>query len=220
MSEAAVRPGEAVLVLHGLLMNRHAMAVLAARLRRAGFTVQAFSYNSLRDGIESHVAATLRRFDGLNFGRVHLVGHSMGGVVALKAVERMRDTQRRRLGRVVALGSPLSGREMALAAEHHPLGRWMLGKSTELWRQGYPLRIPEGVAVGAIAGTRRFGLGALLGGLRGPNDGVVRVEETRLPGLADHMVLPVTHSGMLVSGAVGRQCAAFLRHGRFQHERT
>jgi len=220
VNEAVPLGGEAVLVLHGLLMNRHAMTVLAAHLRRQGFTVQAFSYNSLRDGIESHVAATLKRFDGLNFGRVHLVGHSMGGVVALKAVERMHDAQRRRLGRVVALGSPLSGREMALAAEHHPLGRWMLGKSTELWRHGYPLRIPEGVVVGAIAGTGRFGLGALLGALRGPNDGVVRVEETRLPGLADHVVLPVTHSGMLVSGAVGRQCAAFLRHGRFQPERT
>jgi hypothetical protein len=49
-----------------------------------------------------------------------------------------------------------------------------------------------------------------------PSDGVVTVEETRLPGLSDHLVLPVSHSGMLISQEVARQTAAFLRDGRFE----
>jgi hypothetical protein len=58
-------------------------------------------------------------------------------------------------------------------------------------------------------------LGQFFVSLDGPNDGVARVEETRLPGMADHLVLPVSHTGMLFSAEVARQSAAFLRHGRF-----
>jgi len=49
-----------------------------------------------------------------------------------------------------------------------------------------------------------------------PSDGVVTVDETRLPGLSDHLVLPVSHSGMLISREVALQTAAFLRYGRFE----
>ena len=51
--------------------------------------------------------------------------------------------------------------------------------------------------------------------LPGDNDGVVTIEETRIPGLADHIVLPVSHSGMLFSGDVADQTANFLRQGKF-----
>ncbi|HZP89005.1 MAG TPA: hypothetical protein VFB54_19495, partial [Burkholderiales bacterium] len=71
------------------------------------------------------------------------------------------------------------------------------------------------VEVGVIAGTRRFGLGCVFVTLQGPNDGVVTVEETRLPGLTDHLVMPVTHSGMIVSARVARQVGVFLKTGRF-----
>ena len=69
--------------------------------------------------------------------------------------------------------------------------------------------------MGAIAGTQQLGLAQLFVNIPGDNDGVVSVEETRLPGLADHLVMPVSHSGMLFSGAVADQCASFLRDGRF-----
>jgi pimeloyl-ACP methyl ester carboxylesterase len=210
---------QAVLLLHGLLMNRHAMALLALHLRAAGFATHAINYHSLLDDPEAHVAATLQAFRALNFRRVHLVGHSMGGVVMLKSVERMPEEERQgRLGHALALGSPLTGCEAARAMQRHALGLWALGRSVELWRHGYPLRIPSGVVTGSVAGTRRFGLGAVLNDLQGANDGVVRVEETRLPGLADHLSLPVSHSGMLVSGEVARQCSAFLRDGTFRRE--
>jgi hypothetical protein len=103
--------------------------------------------------------------------------------------------------------------------QRHAFGLWALGRSVELWRHGYPLCISAGAAVGSLAGTRRFGLGAVLNDLQGANDGVVRVEETRLPGLADHLTLPVSHSGMLVSGEVARQCTAFLLDGTFRRGR-
>ncbi|HSM10829.1 MAG TPA: alpha/beta hydrolase, partial [Lysobacter sp.] len=55
------------------------------------------------------------------------------------------------------------------------------------------------------------------GGIRGDSDGTVAVAETRLSGLADHVVVAASHSGLLFSAAASRQAIAFLRTGRFQH---
>jgi hypothetical protein len=78
------------------------------------------------------------------------------------------------------------------------------------------LEIPRGVEAGAIAGEGGLGLGRLIGlDVPLPNDGVVAVEETKHPQLTDHLLMRVSHSQMLVSGAVARQTAAFLASGRF-----
>ena len=74
--------------------------------------------------------------------------------------------------------------------------------------------------LGIIAGSLNFGLGAVLGAVAGPSDGTVSVEETRLPGAADHLVLPVCHVSMLFSPRVADQAANFLRHGSFEREAT
>ncbi|MFO1427368.1 MAG: hypothetical protein U1F11_10455 [Steroidobacteraceae bacterium] len=66
-----------------------------------------------------------------------------------------------------------------------------------------------------IAGTRPVGLGQFLARFREPNDGTVALRETRLPGTTDHLVLPVSHTGMLLSARVAEQCGQFLRDGRF-----
>jgi hypothetical protein len=71
-------------------------------------------------------------------------------------------------------------------------------------------------ALGVIAGTQpSFGLGRLFGALPGANDGVVRVEETEVAGMADRVALPVGHSAMLVSARVAQNVAAFLEKGKF-----
>jgi hypothetical protein len=75
--------------------------------------------------------------------------------------------------------------------------------------------VPPGRAVAVIAGDRPWGLGQLVARLPRPNDGVVSVAETRLPGIADHLTLPVTHAGLLFSREVARQAGAFLTGGRF-----
>ena len=63
-----------------------------------------------------------------------------------------------------------------------------------------------------------FGVGRLLGPFPEPNDGTVAVDETRIAGLADHIVLPVSHVALLWSTSVAAQVAHFLEQGRFRHE--
>jgi hypothetical protein len=66
-----------------------------------------------------------------------------------------------------------------------------------------------------LAGTLPLGLGRVLGALPGPNDGVVRVDETLVEGMRERIVLPVGHSQMLLSARVAAQVSSFLSHARF-----
>jgi pimeloyl-ACP methyl ester carboxylesterase len=206
-------PGDAVLLVHGLWMNRVVMLYLARQLRQRGFAARAVGYYSAMHDL----ARNARRLAGviaeLDAPRVHLVAHSMGGVVALAA---LRDRPDERVRRVVLLGSPLAGSASARSLAARRWGAPLLGTTRALWGDMPRLEIPPGVEVGAIAGARRLGLGRFIGlDVPAPNDGVVAVEETKHPQLADHLVMPVAHSEMLVSRAVARQAAAFLAHGRF-----
>jgi hypothetical protein len=63
-----------------------------------------------------------------------------------------------------------------------------------------------------------MGLGRLVSGLPQPNDGVVAVTETLLPGATDFIALKVAHSEMLASRRCAAQIAAFLESGRFLHD--
>ena len=90
----------------------------------------------------------------------------------------------------------------------------MLGGVRPALEAGFT-RLPPGWEVGMIAGSRGMGLGLLVGGTSGAGDGTVAVSETRADGLQDHLVLPVTHTGLLFSRSVARQVTSFLRSGSF-----
>jgi hypothetical protein len=66
-----------------------------------------------------------------------------------------------------------------------------------------------------VAGRIPRGLGALVAGFDELHDGTVAVSETRVPGLADHIVVDASHSGLMFSDEVAGRIDEFLRHGRF-----
>jgi pimeloyl-ACP methyl ester carboxylesterase len=204
--------GDAVVLVHGLWMNRAVMLYLTAQLARRGFRTRAVGYLSAMQDFEHNAARVARAIAAVDAERVHVVGHSLGGVVALRAIGAHPDP---RVKRLVLLGSPIAGSEGGRQFARSRWGARLLGATKALWLGMPRLEIPPGVEAGAIAGTRRLGLGRLLLRLPFPNDGVVTVEETKHPRLADHLVLPVAHSLMLVSPTVARQVAAFLETGRF-----
>jgi hypothetical protein len=72
--------------------------------------------------------------------------------------------------------------------------------------------------VGVIAGNASIGLGQFVAQFEEDNDGTVAVSETQLAGVRDHMVMPVSHNGMLLSSSVLDQAAAFLKRGEFLRE--
>jgi pimeloyl-ACP methyl ester carboxylesterase len=202
-----------VLLIHGLWMRSIAMRWLAARLRSRGLDPHPFGYHSLSqdtDAVVARLAEVLCAQPG-----AHVVAHSLGGLLAMLAADRA-GTQR--VGRVVCLGSPLAGSGAAAAiAARIPAGAQLVGHNCDLLQSGIG-RVPGGLQVGAIAGCVPRGLGGMVARFRGEHDGTVAVRETRVPGLADHLVLRASHSGLIFSDAVARQAAHFLRHGHFQRE--
>jgi pimeloyl-ACP methyl ester carboxylesterase len=208
----AARAGDTVVLLHGLWTNRAVMAFIARHLASRGFRPKSIGYLSAMRDLAHNAERVAHAIAASAARRVHVVAHSMGGVVALRALNDRPDPRVRRL---VLLGSPIAGCEGGRQMARSRWGARFLGATRPLWLAMPRLDVPAGVEAGAIAGTRRFGLGALMLRLPFPNDGVVAVDETRHPRLVDHLVLPVAHSQMLVSRQVARQVAAFLETGRF-----
>ena len=204
---------EHVILLHGLWMRAFTLTMLRRRIERAGYTVHLFDYASVMHDPDLSIAELLKRARALRGEKIHFVGHSLGGLMALRALKQVRDLPG---GRVVCLGSPLCGSQVARSVASLPGGSLLVGKSADILRNG--LRRWDGPhAVGAIAGRMPLGLGFVVGSLSSPHDGTVSVAETRLPGLADHCVVPATHLGLVFSDEAANQTVAFLRTERFAH---
>ncbi len=203
-----------VVYVHGLWLSGAEAWLLRRRLaRELGAEERAFSYASVRASAADNASALADYLSRARADVLHLVGHSLGGVMIVKMFE---NPPRLPPGRIVLLGPPLNGSRAAEGLARLPLGRHLLGASMQqevlpgrarVWHGGRDL--------GVIAGDWPLGLGRLVGALDGPHDGAVTVAETRLAGATDHIVLPVSHSAMVLSSAVALQTVRFLRDGRF-----
>ena len=204
---------EAVVVVHGLWTHGLVMEVMRRRIARCGFRALAYSYPSMRLTPGENAERLAAYCRGLAVSRVHLVGHSMGGLLVLRVLETGAGFAP---GRVVLTGTPVAGSHAARRLARLPGGRASLGRCMPDWMEVAPCAAHEGREIGVIAGRKAVGLGRLVApDLERPCDGVVSVAETRLPAMRDHVVLDVSHSGMLVSRPVARQICAFLRDGAF-----
>nr|WP_298156411.1 alpha/beta hydrolase [uncultured Pseudoxanthomonas sp.] len=205
--EAGARPR--VVLVHGIWNAKSWLAPLARRLRHEGFEVEVFGYPSILGGPEPAIAALIQRLQG--GPPTHLVGHSLGGLIGLEALRRAPGLP---VQRMVCLGSPLCGSGAARGLGRRAWTAPVLGRSGALLQAGCP-PWQGGVPVGMVAGNVARGLGRLITRFQGESDGTVALEETRLPGLAAHCVVPASHTGLVFSAHAARQAAHFLREGRF-----
>lgn len=191
------------------------MGLMRRRLRQTlGVRIFQFSYHAVTEGIAENTRRLSHFIDRLPADSVHLVGHSLGGVLALQMLKRFPTEK---VDRVVCLGSPLVDSSAARQLSRWSRGRAIIGKTFFEAVLDQPLqRCDPDHDVGMITGRLALGIGMLVVTLEGPNDGVVAQQETELPGLHDHLMLPVSHFGLLLSPRVTRQTAHFLRYGKFE----
>jgi pimeloyl-ACP methyl ester carboxylesterase len=204
-----------IVYVHGLWMTGVEGAVLRRRLANLmNADVPFFAYPSL-SSIGSNALRLRKRLQQIPADMLHLVGHSLGGIVILRMFEELR--VHLPPGRVVLLGSPVAGSRVALRLATWRFGSMVLGRSAReeflvqrerIWNENREL--------GVIAGTRQLGVGRLVHSDPDSSDGTVFVEETRLRGMKQHLLMHVSHTGLPFSSAVARQTAAFLRNGRFE----
>jgi pimeloyl-ACP methyl ester carboxylesterase len=214
-----------VVYVHGLWLSGYEGILLRRRLSKAlDAETRSFTYSSVRGTVTDNALALHGYLAKIRADTVHLVAHSLGGLVVLKLFELAEGVGEPPLGgatesapgRIVLLGSPVQGSRTAARLMRLPFGNKLMGQAGEVLL-GTRERCWNGVRdLGVIAGALPIGAGRLLGPLSAPNDGTVLVEETSLPGAADQLTLRVSHSGLPYAASVARQTTAFLRRGRFQ----
>jgi hypothetical protein len=194
-------PGEESLVLRRRLAQEFALEL------------HAFRYSAVGSGMVSITASLADFVRELAAPEVHFVGHSLGGLVIYRFLERFPEQPP---GRVVFLGTPSVGSRAAEhAARFSPVAHLMGQSVAEELLQPHERCWTHTRPLGIVAGTQRIGLGQLLAQYKEDNDGTVAVSETRMPGASDHIVLPVSHLAMLVSARVAHETGLFLTRGHF-----
>ena len=216
------------IIIHGLHQTPLIMRPLAKRLQAQGLDTHQYGYRSMRDGIQTN-SQRLNKWLEENHHPdqpIDLVGHSLGGLIIRDFVTQYPKWQ---IGRCVTLGTPHMG---SICADYiWRLTPAMVGKSYLDALDGTVAPLPEHITLGVIAGNRPYGLGQVflqyhnrkLRKADSPlldeylmHDGTVYLKETKLDAATDHLILPVSHTGMLVDKKVARQTIYFLQHGQFE----
>jgi len=210
---------EGVVLLHGLARSPRSLGKLEAELTRAGFVVVNLGYPSRSASIErladEAIAAALADPRLQDCNRIHFVTHSLGGILLRSYVARHPLPH---LGRVVMLGPPNQGSEVVDRIGHWRLFKFINGPAGQELGTGpdaTPNRLgPVAFELGVIAGSRSInGINSLM--IDGPDDGKVSIERTKVAGMKDHLVLPVTHPLMMTDEAVIAATLRFLATGKF-----
>lgn len=219
---SAASAKEAVILLHGLARSDSSMAKMATALKQEGYTVLNVDYPSRTATIEDLAGKVIG--DAMDnpavkaAGKIHFVTHSLGGILVRHYLKTKHPS---RLGRVVMLGPPNQGSEVVdrlgdtslFSAINGPAGK-QLGTGSD----SLPNRLgPVDFDLGVIAGDRSINwINSLM--IKGPDDGKVSVERTKVAGMKAHLVIHATHPYLMKNSRAIRETIHFLRHGRFSTE--
>ena len=146
---------------------------------------------------------------------IHFVGYSLGGIVTRVVLNKYRPDN---LGRVVQLASPNGGSEVADFLKEN----WLYG---EVFGPAGQQLVTEGAGISELMGEVTYELGVIAGNftidpvssaiIPGDDDGKVSIESTKVAGMRDHIIVPVSHTFFPQNDLVQRQTRNFLQFGAF-----
>jgi pimeloyl-ACP methyl ester carboxylesterase len=208
-----------VVMLHGIARSARSFRKMQSALEAAGFATLNLDYQSRAkplDALVADIRPAISAFAAGIGGPIHFVAHSMGGLLVRAYIARH---QPRRLGRVLLLGPPNNGSEIADRFRHFAMYRSFFGPA------GQQLATTPDAATRALLAKPDYELGVIAGNrsvypiaslfLPSPNDGRVSVASTRLDGMADHIVIATAHPLLVRNARAIAQTIAFLRDGKF-----
>jgi hypothetical protein len=214
-------PKEAIILLHGLCRTHSSMNKMEGRLKEAGFVVVNVDYPSRTASIEAlsdaAIGPALENPTLKDCPKIHFVTHSMGGMLVRSYYARH---EHGRLGRVVMLGPPNRGSEVVDSLKSWSLFQKLNGPAggemgTDA--ESTPNRLgPVHFECGVIAGDRSINWINSLGMINGKDDGKVSVENTRVEGMKEHLVVHTTHTFMMRNNTVIEATICFLKNGTFK----
>jgi len=206
-----------VVLLHGLARDRTVWEPMERALIDAGYAVAAVAYPSTRRSVSEHAAQLSQLLTILEGpSRVSFVTHSLGGLI-VRAAMRADATWVDRLPpqRVVMIAPPSRGSSLAQAlADFQPFSIFAGPSGQDLaLRELADLPAPR-CSFGIIAAGRGSAEG-FNPWIEGDDDGIVAVEETRLAGATDFLLLKGLHTFVMKDTDAIAATLSFLSSGRF-----
>jgi len=203
---------ETIVLVHGLWEIPLNLRFLGFYLKKSGFNVKYFKYRSVFCDISENTQSLFQFLKSINCKRIHLAGHSLGGLIVLELLEKYSVAN---IGQSVIFGSPVNGSVVVREMGKNNIGKKIYGRSFDTLCNGLSLLCEHNV--GVIAGIGGKGLGQFFADLPKPHDGAVSVEETQLSGASDSICLPTSHFTMLLSKKVALEISEFFKNGKFLH---
>jgi pimeloyl-ACP methyl ester carboxylesterase len=210
---------DGVVLLHGISRTARSFGKMESAIECAGYATLNLDYASRRKALEAladDIHPGIEAFAGRLSGQLHLVCHSMGGLVTRVYLARYRPPN---LGRVVMLGTPNGGSEITDRLKNIVFYRALFGPA------GQQLGTLRDAATTALLPPIDYPVGIIAGNhsiypvasafLPRPHDGRVSVANTKLDGMTDHVVLRKSHPWLVRNDEAIMQTIAFLRQGKF-----
>ena len=220
MAGGVASAAECVVLLHGLARTSSSLNVMQKALEEDGYLTANIDYPSREHEIAA--LATLAVGEGLascregeDVEKIHFVTHSLGGILVRQYLSTETVDE---LGRVVMLGPPNQGSDAVDDLDGLPGFDWLNGLAGHQLGKGeasVPLALgPVDFELGVIAGNRTIDpiTSAVLDD---PNDGKVSVEDTKIDGMDDFVVVEHSHAFMMRMRQPIELTLQFLRTGSF-----
>ena len=130
-----------ILLVHGIIDNHAIFTVMERALRRRGFqTLSAYDYGLLTHNIPRAAVRLGEAIEKLSaatgYERIHVIGHSLGGLIARFYVQRLAGD--RHVHTLLTLGTPHHGTQLAWAAPLLPLVRQLTPNSSVIHELAEP----------------------------------------------------------------------------------
>jgi len=223
-NERKINPEEGayVFLLHGFGRTNRSMDKLENHISDYGYIVINVNYPSTKYPIEYLADEILNDVIQRNIKnpklKIHFVTHSMGSIVVRYYLKYHKMPN---LGRVVMLSPPNQGTELVdffKDSFFFKIFDWPAGRQLGTGEDSVPINLgPVDFELGIITGNKSFNpfYSTILAG---PDDGIVTVERAKVEGMSDFIVLPHSHTFIILNNEVIEQVIHFLEHGRFRHE--
>ncbi len=211
-----------MVLLHGVARTERSFQKLEGHLEKNGYYVVNRSYPSREKTIQelSFEAISIAKASCLAAGasKIHFVPHSMGGILVRYYLEYNDVPQ---LGRVVMLSPPNQGSEVVDELKEMPIYKWINGPASQQLGT-------DADSLPKALGTPNYELGIITGDrsidpilsliIPGEDDGKVSIENAKLAGMKDFLVVHKTHPLIMNDEKVLRQVTIFLKKGIFGRE--
>lgn len=197
---------KAVVLVHGLWMHRWSLAPIANYLRDNGYNTYRFGYKTTTEPFDFNMQKLQAFVNSREEETVHLVVHSMGGILSMRSLPKIR-----KKGKLVMLGSPINGSQSAQAMGQRKWSSWMLKHAQEPLENGVkdPQILRHSMMIAGVSG--RIGISRLITKLPKPNDGTVALVETQADWIDHHTTEKTNHFRMLFHKNIKKTILNFLK---------